>query len=65
MMFLLKRHPLYWLYGFAVIGAASWAENQGVSLASISESKVPKSVRDNPGAYRPFYGSSPRYSGGK
>jgi hypothetical protein len=64
-MMMFRKHPLYWFYGLSVIGLATWAESRGFSFASISESQVPKSVRDNPGAFRSSYGSSPRYTGGK
>lgn len=44
----------------------TWAEYRGWSLTSVNQVKnVPKSVRDNPGAYRSHYAFYPRYVGGK
>ena len=60
------QHPLYILYGLALIGGTTWAEANGVTLRSLAEGKsAPHSMRDNPGAGRAIYGGSPRYSGGK
>lgn len=58
---------LYLAYGLAILGALFWAEQRGWSFASVNESRdaTPRSVRDNPGAYRPHYGGSGRYLGGK
>jgi hypothetical protein len=61
------RFPLYALYSLAVLATLSMAEWRGWSLNRINEVKnVPKTVRDNPGAYRSHYGYYPgRYVGGK
>lgn len=60
------QHPLYVIYGLALIGAVTWAEASGVMYGSLTEGKnTPRSVRDNPGSGRGIYGVSPRYSGGK
>ncbi len=60
------RHPLFLLYGLSLIGLASIAEYRGWSLSPTREVRgVPKSIRDNPGAYRSIYSGYPRYSGGK
>jgi hypothetical protein len=49
-----------------VLGLVSYAQYRGLSLDKVNELKdVPKSVRDNPGAYRSHYGYLPRYIGGK
>ena len=49
-----------------VLGLVSYAQYRGLSLNKVNELKdVPKSVRDNPGAYRSHYGYLPRYIGGK
>ena len=63
----MKLNPRYLLYGLAVIGALTWAEYRGWSMTRVSETRdpTPRSVRDNPGAYRPIYGGSGRYFGGK
>ncbi|MBI4346176.1 MAG: hypothetical protein HY553_04935 [Elusimicrobia bacterium] len=56
----------YWLYGSAVVGWMAWASYFGSSWTDVDEVKsVPKSVRDNPGAYRSHYRSHTRYYGGK
>ncbi len=60
------RHPIYLLYGALLLGLAGAAEYRGWSMLSVNEVKnVPKSVRDNPGAYRSHYSHYPRYFGGK
>ncbi|MBY0374616.1 MAG: hypothetical protein K2Q23_11520 [Bryobacteraceae bacterium] len=65
-MSLFTANPKYWLYGLSMIGLAGYQEYRGVSFASINETKVPpKSIRDNPGAYRSSYSGFPRYFGGK
>ena len=60
------RHPLYLVYGLALLVLVSLAEYRGWSFTSINEVKnVPKSVRDNPGAYRSHFLYYPRHVGGK
>ncbi len=60
------RHPLYLAYGLALIALTSWAEYRGWSFLDANEAKVaPKTVRDNPGAYRSHYAGFSRYIGGK
>jgi hypothetical protein len=60
------RHPLYLVYGVLLVGLTGAAEFMGLSFTSFNEVKnVPKSVRDNPGAYRSHYRGYPRYFGGK
>ena len=57
---------LYLAYGLAVLGAFGAAEYRGMGFHSYDEVKnVPKTVRDNPGAYRAHYALYHRYSGGK
>jgi hypothetical protein len=49
-----------------LLGLTSVAEYRGWSLASVNQQRVlPKSIRDNPGAYRSSYGGYSRYIGGK
>jgi hypothetical protein len=49
-----------------LLGLVGTAEYRGWSLASVNEVKnVPRTVRDNPGAYRSHYAFLPRYIGGK
>lgn len=60
------RHPVYLSFGIFVLALAGYAQYHGWSFLSYSEvENVPKSVRDNPGAYRPVYRGSSRYFGGK
>jgi hypothetical protein len=60
------RHPVYLTFGLLVLALATLAEYRGWSFTSYSEAQtVPKSVRDNPGAYRPVYRGYGRYFGGK
>jgi hypothetical protein len=60
------KHPIYLGYGLLLVGLVSLAEYRGWSFLTVNELKnVPKSVRDNPGAYRPLYRSHPRHFGGK
>jgi len=57
---------LYVVYGAIVLLGLSTAQYRGWSLATINEVKnVPRSVRDNPGAYRSIYSSYHHYTGGK
>ena len=49
-----------------LIGLSSYAHYRGWGFQKINEQKVlPKSIRDNPGAYRSTYGGYSRYIGGK
>ena len=60
------RHPIYLIYSLVLLGFTGFAEYRGWSFTRVSEVKnVPKTVRDNPGAYRSHYGFYPRYIGGK
>ena len=60
------KHPLYLIYGLALLGFMSTAQFRGWSLSSLNQARaVPRSVRDNPGAYRSTYGGYSRYVGGK
>lgn len=60
------RPTSYLVYGMLLLSAASWAEYKGWTLTRVDEVKdVPKTVRNNPGAYRSHYAYIPRYVGGK
>jgi hypothetical protein len=63
----MTRHIGYVLFGLVVAGTLAAAQYRGWSLLRTNEVKnVPRSVRDNPGAYRPTYsGASGRYMRGK
>lgn len=56
----------YMLYGLLLMGGAGYAEYTGMTLFNPTRvTNVPKSIRDNPGAYRSHYSYLPRYVGGK
>jgi len=61
------KNPLYMVYGLAMLGLTTYAQYSGFSLTRINQQKVPpKTIRDNPGAYRSIYaGGYSRYIGGK
>jgi hypothetical protein len=53
-------------YGLLTLALAGTAQYRGWSLNKVNELKdVPKTVRDNPGAYRSHFASYFRYIGGK
>jgi hypothetical protein len=57
---------LYLIYGLIVVGAMATAQYQGWRLTAVSGGRVaPKTVRNNPGSYRPVYGGFGHYMGGK
>jgi hypothetical protein len=57
---------LYLLYGLIVVAAMATAQYQGWRLTPVGAARIaPKTVRDNPGSYRPVYGGFRRYMGGK
>jgi hypothetical protein len=62
------RHPFYTLYGVLLLAWLGFTAYTRTPFwaASVNELRnVPKSVRDNPGAYRSIYGANSRYTGGK
>ena len=60
------KHPIYAVFGALVLSCLGLAQYQGWSLTHVNEVKnIPRSVRDNPGAYRSVYAGYYRYSGGK
>jgi hypothetical protein len=62
----MKRHPLFLIYGLGLLLTATVAEYRGWTLFRPDEVRgVPKSIRDNPGAYRAIYAGHPRFFGGK
>jgi hypothetical protein len=64
----MRNHPLYALYGALVLLALGAAELRGWSYSKTTEVlNVPRTVRDNPGSYRPayLYSGSGRYLRGK
>jgi hypothetical protein len=62
----MMRYPGYLIYSMLLLTGLTWAEYRGWSLDRVNQVKdVPKTIRDNPGAYRSHYGYYPRYVGGK
>ncbi|MCL4401050.1 MAG: hypothetical protein M1436_00060 [Acidobacteria bacterium] len=60
------RHPFYLAYGIAILALVGIAEYEGWTLTHTNEVKnVPRTVRENPGAYRSIYRWFPHYTGGK
>ena len=63
------KHPLYVAYGVIVVLLAAAAELLGWSTrgrADQARVDAPRTIRDNPGAYRPIYrGTGGRYMRGK
>jgi hypothetical protein len=60
------RHPLFLIYGLALLAGGAVAEYNGWMLFRPNEVRgLPKSIRDNPGSYRSIYTGYTRYSGGK
>ena len=57
---------LYFLFGLSVLAGATAADTRGwLGTRPGRVDNVPRSIRDNPGAYRSLYRGSPRYYGGK
>lgn len=60
------RHPIYLIFGTLLTGYLAWTEYRGGGFANVMRlQNVPRSIRDNPGAYRSHYSYIPRYMGGK
>ena len=62
------RHPLYMIYSVFLLALLGLTTYAGIPLSAskVNEAKVvPKTVRDNPGAYRSAYGGYTHYVGGK
>ena len=62
----MRHAPFYFLFGLLVLAGAVWSDLRGFTMIRPSEARVaPRSVRENPGAYRSVYRSSSRYRLGK
>ena len=56
----------YFLFGLLSVSSAMMADTRGWFASRPAEiGNVPKSIRDNPAAYRAIYSGSPRLFGGK
>lgn len=52
----MRRHPVYVVVALLLIATLAWAERRGWTPTPPTEVRnVPRSVRDNPGSYRPAY----------
>jgi hypothetical protein len=58
---------MFTLYAMLIAAGVSWSQWRGWSFDRVNELRdVPKSIRDNPGAWRSHYGGyAGRYYGGK
>jgi hypothetical protein len=57
---------LYLVFGLLLLGSTAISEYRGWILPRPNTvTNVPRSVRDNPGAWRSIYRGSPRFFGGK
>ena len=62
----MKFSTLFLVWGVLVLSVTAMAEYNGWGLTRINQvENVPRTVRDNPGAYRSTYGYYHRYIGGK
>ena len=62
----MRRHPFYLGFGLLVLAAIGIAEASGWAATRATEVRnVPRSVRDNPGAYRSPYVGGGRILRGK
>ena len=56
----------YLLFGIVLLAGTSMADIRGWLISRPDRlQNVPRSIRDNPGAWRSIYRGSPRYFGGK
>jgi len=62
---MLRSNPIYLLWGLLTLAGTGWVQWAGWGTANTERKTVPKSIRDNPGAWRSHYGSTSRYYGGK
>jgi hypothetical protein len=62
----MRRHPIYFLLGVALLLSVAAIEWTGWTPARPTEVRdVPRTVRDNPGSYRPHYIYDGSYRRGK
>jgi hypothetical protein len=56
----------YLVFGILLLAVTSLADVRGWLISRPDQlQNVPRSIRDNPGAWRSIYRGSPRYFGGK
>jgi len=62
----LIKSALFLVFGALVVGGAAMADMRGwLATRPAVVRNVPRSIRDNPGAYRSLYNGAPRFFGGK
>ena len=62
----MRAAPFYFAFGLLVLAGAVYGDMRGWTPIRPSGARVaPRSVRENPGAYRSVYRSSARYRLGK
>ncbi len=60
------NYPGFLMYSMLLLGGATFAEYKGWTMTRVNQiNNIPRTVRDNPGAYRSHYSNYPRYTGGK
>jgi hypothetical protein len=59
------RLAILMLLGLTIVGTARTADVRGWLGRTTTMQNVPRSIRDNPGAYRSLYAGGPRSFGGK
>ncbi|MGV3515507.1 hypothetical protein [Luteitalea sp.] len=60
------RSLLFLAFGALVVGSSAMADMRGwLATKPAVVRNVPRSIRDNPGAYRSLYNGAPRFFGGK
>ena len=59
------RLAILMLLGLTLVGTARTADVRGWLGRTTTMQNVPRSIRDNPGAYRSLYAGGPRSFGGK
>lgn len=62
----MRRAVIYLVFGLLTSAWAFTADRDGwMASRPAVVRNVPRSIRDNPGAYRSLYNGSPRFFGGK
>lgn len=61
----MRRAVIYLVFGLLGTGWAVNADRSGWLTGATVVRNVPRSIRDNPGAYRSLYNGAPRTFGGK
>jgi len=63
---MMTKHPKLLAFGLLLTAGITGLQWYGMGSVRPNELRdVPRTIRDNPGAWRSHYGYSPRYMGGK